>query len=85
MFEIILAPSAPRPQSIRLLSEEHPLQASIEWLPPAQTYNLAIQKYVLWYKPFDLQTFERVEIGPSESSHLLDNLCKIFLYIFRSY
>ncbi|KAI1708782.1 fibronectin type III domain-containing protein [Ditylenchus destructor] len=67
-------PSKPRTQSIRLVSEEKPIKAKIDWLPPQHTYGLPIQKYLIWYKPIDLNSYEKAEAGPNDLSFVLDNL-----------
>ncbi|KAI1696173.1 tyrosine-protein phosphatase Lar-like [Ditylenchus destructor] len=38
------------------------------------TYGLPIQKYLIWYKPIDLNSYERAEAGPNDLSFVLDNL-----------
>uniref|UniRef100_A0A915DHP3 Fibronectin type-III domain-containing protein n=1 Tax=Ditylenchus dipsaci TaxID=166011 RepID=A0A915DHP3_9BILA len=67
-------PSAPRPQSIRPIKEDKPVEATVEWLAPKHTYGLPILKYLIWYKPVELNHFERAELGATDLSYTLKNL-----------
>jgi len=54
--------------------EERPVQAKLEWLPPKHTYSAPLTRYILWYKPIELGTFERIEIVPTSTSFVVGNL-----------
>ncbi|VDN02783.1 unnamed protein product [Thelazia callipaeda] len=72
-----MPPSEPETQSVSLLSDETPLRARVDWKPPALTYNLPINKYVIWYNPFDHKNARRLEVPGTQNFVVLDDLCAL--------
>ncbi|KHN75811.1 Tyrosine-protein phosphatase Lar-like [Toxocara canis] len=75
-----LTPSEPITQSVTLLNDEAPLRARVEWKPPKATYNLPVNKYVIWYKPQEHIAHRRVEVPGTQHYVELDDLMMGRLY-----
>lgn len=59
-----------------LLSEDHPLQARVKWLPPQLTFGKPITRYLIWYKPAESPTHHTIEVAPTVEEVVLDGLGK---------
>ncbi|VDM49400.1 unnamed protein product [Toxocara canis] len=75
-------PSEPITQSVTLLNDEAPLRARVEWKPPKATYNLPVNKYVIWYKPQEHIAHRRVEVPGTQHYVELDDLKELVSRIF---
>ncbi|CAG9536677.1 unnamed protein product [Cercopithifilaria johnstoni] len=69
-----LPPSAPQIHSVNLLNDETPLRARVDWKPPKFTYNLPINKYMIWYKPFEHTDARKLEVSGTQNFAILDDL-----------
>uniref|UniRef100_A0A0R3RLI5 Fibronectin type-III domain-containing protein n=1 Tax=Elaeophora elaphi TaxID=1147741 RepID=A0A0R3RLI5_9BILA len=70
-----LPPSEPQTHSVNLLNDEAPLRARVDWKPPKFTYNLPINKYIIWYKPFEHIDARKIEVPGTQNFAILDGLC----------
>ncbi|VDN52889.1 unnamed protein product [Dracunculus medinensis] len=75
-----LPPSEPITQSVTLTREEPPLSARLDWKPPKITYNLPINRYIIWYKPSEIQEYKRLEVPSTQNYVELHNLMMGKLY-----
>uniref|UniRef100_A0A8R1XR37 Fibronectin type-III domain-containing protein n=1 Tax=Onchocerca volvulus TaxID=6282 RepID=A0A8R1XR37_ONCVO len=75
-----LPPSEPQTHSVNLLNYEAPLRARVDWKPPKFTYNLPINKYMIWYKPFEHVDARKLEVPGTENFVILDGLFMGRLY-----
>uniref|UniRef100_A0A915Q2G6 Fibronectin type-III domain-containing protein n=1 Tax=Setaria digitata TaxID=48799 RepID=A0A915Q2G6_9BILA len=75
-----LPPSEPQTHSVNLLNDEAPLRARVDWKPPKFTYNLPINKYIIWYKPFEHIDARKIEVSGAQNFAVLDGLFMGRLY-----
>ncbi|EJW86855.1 hypothetical protein WUBG_02235 [Wuchereria bancrofti] len=75
-----LPPSEPQTHSVNLLNDETPLRARVDWKPPKFTYNLPINKYLIWYKPFEHIDARKLEVPGTQNFAILDGLFMGRLY-----
>uniref|UniRef100_A0AC34PWA8 Fibronectin type-III domain-containing protein n=1 Tax=Panagrolaimus sp. JU765 TaxID=591449 RepID=A0AC34PWA8_9BILA len=65
-----MPPSVPRPQSVTMLSDDAPLRARVDWIPPEITYNQPINAYAVFYRPaekFAEDDFEKIEVPGTQT------------------
>ena len=65
-----MPPSAPRVQSVSMVSDDPPLKARIDWLPPEVTYNQPINAYTVYYRPIDshnIEQFDKLEVPGTQT------------------
>ena len=63
-------PSAPRPLSVTMLTDDSPLKAKIDWMSPEETHNQPINSYIVYYRPVDKlsgEGFQKVEVPGTQN------------------